>query len=78
MLIFWVGNIVAIFLNYVAEKVLSIDTFSVSVFLLFHLQYIHYNPLSWELDRENPNCIGIDEFDNWLIGYMKRINNNVS
>jgi len=29
-------------------------------------EYIRYNPLKWELDKENPNRIGMDEFDEWL------------
>ncbi|MCK4353378.1 transposase [candidate division WOR-3 bacterium] len=34
-------------------------------------EYIHYNPLKWELDRENPARIGTDEFDEWLYGKGK-------
>jgi len=29
-------------------------------------EYIQYNPLSWDLDRDNPAAVGSDEFDNWL------------
>jgi REP element-mobilizing transposase RayT len=29
--------------------------------------YIRDNPLRWSLDRENPNRIGTDEFDAWLL-----------
>jgi putative transposase len=29
-------------------------------------EYITTNPLHWELDRENPQCTGEDEFDRWL------------
>lgn len=29
-------------------------------------EYIRYNPLKWDLDRENPARTGIDEFDKWL------------
>lgn len=29
-------------------------------------EYIQYNPLSWDLDRDNPAAVGVDEFDNWL------------
>jgi putative transposase len=31
-------------------------------------EYIINNPLRWELDRENPNRKGEDEFDKWLVG----------
>ena len=31
-------------------------------------EYVHYNPLKWELDRENPNRKGVDKFDGWLYG----------
>lgn len=31
--------------------------------------YIQTNPLRWELDRENPQKVGIDEFDRWLETY---------
>ncbi len=31
-------------------------------------EYIINNPLRWELDRENPNRRGNDEFDDWLDG----------
>jgi len=29
-------------------------------------EYILTNPKRWQLDRENPNCIGEDDFDRWL------------
>ena len=29
-------------------------------------RYIAENPLRWDLDRENPDRIGEDEFDRWL------------
>lgn len=29
-------------------------------------EYIQFNPLSWDLDRDNPAAVGSDEFDNWL------------
>jgi REP element-mobilizing transposase RayT len=29
-------------------------------------EYIATNPLRWELDRENPQRTGKDEFDRWL------------
>lgn len=29
-------------------------------------EYIFYNPLRWDLDRENPKARGEDEFDQWL------------
>jgi len=29
-------------------------------------EYIHNNPLRWHLDRENPNRIGEDAFDQWF------------
>ncbi len=29
-------------------------------------EYIHGNPLRWELDRENNQHTGVDEFDSWL------------
>jgi REP-associated tyrosine transposase len=32
-------------------------------------EYIHYNPLKWDLDRDNPNRSGTDEFDKWLEGH---------
>ena len=31
-------------------------------------EYIITNPLRWELDRENPDKKGEDEFDRWLVG----------
>jgi REP-associated tyrosine transposase len=35
-------------------------------------KYIAYNPLRWELDRENPRGTGIDAFDLWLENDAKR------
>jgi len=32
-------------------------------------EYLHYNPLRWALDRENPDRQGEDEFDRWLDSY---------
>ncbi len=29
-------------------------------------EYIHNNPIQWEIDKENSNRKGIDEFDKWL------------
>ncbi len=29
-------------------------------------EYIDSNPTRWTMDRENPHCIGEDEFDRWL------------
>ena len=29
-------------------------------------EYIMTNPLSWDLDKENPHQNGEDEFDKWL------------
>jgi REP element-mobilizing transposase RayT len=29
-------------------------------------EYILTNPMRWELDRENPHRVGVDEFDTWL------------
>lgn len=29
-------------------------------------EYVHYNPVRWELDRENDLHVGADEFDAWL------------
>jgi hypothetical protein len=29
-------------------------------------EYIFNNPLLWEIDKENPQAKGIDEFDVWL------------
>ena len=29
-------------------------------------EYIATNPLQWQLDRENPDRIGEDDFDRWL------------
>ena len=34
--------------------------------LKYILEYIISNPLRWELDRENPDWKGEDEFDRWL------------
>ncbi len=40
-------------------------------------EYIYYNPLRWELDRENPLRSGPDPFEDWLSsqGKIKEINN---
>ncbi len=35
-------------------------------------EYIANNPLRWHLDRENPDRIGDDEFDCWLVGATGR------
>ncbi|MCL4503714.1 MAG: transposase [Deltaproteobacteria bacterium] len=41
-------------------------------------EYISTNPRRWELDRENPQMTGKDEFDDWLAKYkgspLKRCN----
>jgi putative transposase len=34
-------------------------------------EYIVTNPLQWDLDRENPQAQGRDEFDNWLATFKK-------
>jgi len=34
--------------------------------------YITTNPLRWELDRENPQAIGNDDFDVWLAKFQPR------
>ena len=34
-------------------------------------EYITTNPLRWDLDRENPQAQGRDEFDNWLATFKK-------
>ena len=34
-------------------------------------EYITTNPLRWDLDRENPQAQGRDEFDNWLVAFKK-------
>jgi len=34
-------------------------------------EYITTNPLRWDLDRENPQVQGRDEFDNWLTTFKK-------
>jgi hypothetical protein len=34
-------------------------------------EYITTNPLRWDLDRENPQAQGGDEFDNWLATFKK-------
>jgi hypothetical protein len=34
-------------------------------------EYIATNPLRWELDRENPQRTGEDEFDQWLAEYSR-------
>jgi REP element-mobilizing transposase RayT len=35
-------------------------------------EYIATNPLRWDLDRENPQASGKDEFDNWLNTFKTR------
>ncbi len=35
-------------------------------------EYIETNPLSWEMDRENPERKGEDEFDRWLAIFKSR------
>jgi putative transposase len=35
-------------------------------------EYIATNPIRWELDRENPQRIGEDEFDRWLATFKAR------
>jgi putative transposase len=37
-------------------------------------EYIGNNPLRWELDRENPQRKGEDEFDLWLAKFKRRPN----
>jgi putative transposase len=34
-------------------------------------EYITTNPLRWDLDRENPQAQGRDEFDNWLATFKE-------
>lgn len=34
-------------------------------------EYIVTNPLQWDLDRENPQAQGRNEFDNWLTTFKK-------
>ena len=34
-------------------------------------EYIQNNPLKWELDRENPQRIGIDELENVIFKYTE-------
>jgi len=34
-------------------------------------EYIRYNPLRWDLDRENPHRIGEDEFEIWFKRKLK-------
>ncbi len=36
-------------------------------------QYITENPLRWHLDRENPQRLGEDEFDQWLKSFTKEM-----
>jgi putative transposase len=33
--------------------------------------YIVTNPLRWDLDRENPQACGMDEFDTWLAAFKR-------
>jgi len=35
-------------------------------------EYVVYNPLKWEIDRENPYRKGEDEFDRWLANFKTR------
>lgn len=35
-------------------------------------EYIETNPFRWELDRENPQCEGQDNFDSWLATFKTR------
>jgi len=35
-------------------------------------EYIMHNPLRWDLDRENPQRTGEDEFDRWLAAHKAR------
>jgi len=35
-------------------------------------EYIACNPLSWELDREDPHGTGSDAFHEWLDEYSRR------
>ena len=35
-------------------------------------EYIQTNPLRWELDRENPERQGEDEFDTWLDSVVQK------
>jgi REP element-mobilizing transposase RayT len=37
-------------------------------------EYILTNPMRWELDRENPHRVGVDEFDTWLNSVGKESN----
>ena len=37
-------------------------------------EYILTNPMRWELDRENPHRVGVDEFDTWLNSVGKENN----
>jgi putative transposase len=41
-------------------------------------EYIITNPLRWDLDRENPQAQGRDEFDNWLATFKKPPDNTVT
>jgi REP element-mobilizing transposase RayT len=36
-------------------------------------EYIAVNPIRWSLDRENPHCIGEDEFDRWLRSFKSPV-----
>lgn len=36
-------------------------------------QYIAENPLRWHLDRENPERLGDDEFDEWLMSFSEKV-----
>ena len=35
-------------------------------------EYILINPLRWQLDRENPQATGRDDFDDWLAKFHPR------
>ncbi len=35
--------------------------------------YIANNPLRWHLDQENPQRLGEDEFDQWLMSFTKKV-----
>jgi len=36
-------------------------------------EYIKYNPLSWDLDKENPDRRGEDDFDRWINNNLRII-----
>ena len=41
-------------------------------------EYITTNPLRWDLDRENLQAQGRDEFDNWLATFKKPPDRNLT